>query len=66
MTYRSSASLVRFCVHTGSLRTSENDAPFSAEWIQGTVVGFIDNNTGLSTKDLERSEGGKSGEVKEQ
>lgn len=45
---------------------AENDAPFSTEWFQRTIVGFIDRDTGWSTKKLECPKCGKHGEVKPQ
>lgn len=66
MTYRTTTPLICVCGHTGTLKTAENDAPFSTEWFSRTVEGFVDHDEGFRTKDLECPACGKRGEVKAQ
>lgn len=64
MTYRTYAELECACGHKGSLKTAENDAPFSTEWFRRTVEGFEDNDTGFGIAKLKCPNCGEVGLVK--
>ncbi len=40
MTLRTTSKLICECGHTGTLRTSENDAPYSSNWVSHKLEGF--------------------------
>lgn len=63
MTTRTQTPLVCVCGHTGMLRTAENDQPYSTEWFQRTVEGFIDHDEGFGTTDLTCRACGRRGQV---
>lgn len=63
MTTRTTTYLICTCGHRGVLRTAENDQPYSKEWFNRTVEGFIDNDDGFGFKELTCRACGKHGEV---
>ena len=63
MTTRTRTSLICECGHRGELRTAENDQPFSREWFQRTVEGFIDGDDGFGIEKLTCRACGRTGKV---
>jgi len=63
MTMRTTTHLRCACGHTGVLRTAENDAPFSREWFDRTVEGFIDHDDGFGIRKLACPACGQQGRV---
>jgi hypothetical protein len=67
MTLRTMTTLKCVCGYTGVLRTSENDQPYSAEWVSHKLEGFGGTVSDLGgTDEVQCPNCGQIGQIKKE